>query len=395
MTIIRLFVFESKRALKSLFTYVCIVMALFLSFSSASEVFVEPYDTEAAYYAKLGIPSYKELQEMSYEDFNNVVNNNFDSYGKLTLYKRNISMTDEAKYFTTLSDSKSEEAKEIFQEYVNLGYYYDIINLSFEEIKELSEQEYSEYMFSINAYSNQRANYFAQATENNYIDNRPDYETSLILSSQENMSSLIARGYYARLIMLFSIIMVFAMIFSFVGDYKTRSIKSLRLTTISGFGYVIGKGLFLFLFWICILFVCSLIPVILFFSRLTATIWVYQISDFIYYWLLLLFPSLFFVSMLTITLTLLLKDFIFSAIVSFFYIFVGLNSTGTLYDSGRQYVEELSWLVFYPSTKYALGITEVINIIPHQVVYFLLSIILLVFSILLWEIHRTRGGVNV
>lgn len=379
---------EIKRLLKSPIFYVIIAILIFATLDAALELFQSPYDTREKYEERLGYVSYQDLRGYDEIAFLEKIGSPKKPDTLITVFEHTLNLDERAR----LNDARqyhSEQYDNLFNEYVKQGKIDNIRELTFKQIQELPEIQYNKYKNSIFVPGACRnMSYFYRATSNNYKTNYPTYEEAVKLWEQENMSAHISREYYFRLEFNFTFITAVLIILSLTSDYKYGTNKMIYTTKFKSAYYILMKTFSLGIFMIFVYFLVSILPAYLFVLTVNAVNWIYTIRDFIYTFLVFIVPTQLFICALSLCFSLLLKDWLFSTLLSFYTIFLSGTKMAKLPDGLTM------WIIYpykyFPRIPFALGAMQKYSeqIFYHNLLYYFIAIALIIIDIWIWDKQR-------
>lgn len=389
-TILFLGINDMRRILKMPLFYIITFPLVIFVFINFNQTFQEPYDTKEKYEEKLGYITYEELQQVKKSDFLEKIKINNREDERVLVFEHTLSIDERAKlYFNMKYGGNNYE--NVFNEFVLEGKITNVNRLTFEEIKNLSSQEYEKYQNSIFVPSACKSlMYFYRTTTNNYTTNYPTYEEAERLCQKENMSLFVSREFFFRIEIYLSLFTSLIVVLNITRDYMSKVYRKINATQIKSYEYIIAKSIFISIFIISLYFLICFIPYILFIYNLETANWIYNVKDFITNFLIFIVPSQLFICSTSVLFSVILRDWLFSLALSFYYIFLSGSKMTTLPD-GQQ-----TWIIYpykyFPRIPFALGSFEenFLQICKHNILYFLLIILLIIVGCIIWKKDRFR-----
>lgn len=389
-TIMLLSASEIKRLNKELFFYICMFLLFIVVINVADQVFQEPYDTQEEYEKKLGYVTYENLQEMNEEEFYKAIKKEKNDNPFIQVFEHNLSIDERAELNYAILYHE-ENYKQIFDKFVEDKKIFNVKNLTFQEIKELSREQYLKYQNSIFVpVACKSLTYFYRAPSNNYTTNYPTYDQAKTLWEQESMSAFLTREYFFRLEGYFSLITALLIIFNMTKDYKNRVYKKIYLTQITSYEYIISKGVVLGTYLLIIYFIISLMPYLVYMRKISTVNWIYEYKDIFINFVLFIVPTEYFICSVATFFSVVVRDWLFAISFSFYYIFLS-GAKMTMLSSGLK-----AWVIFpfkyFPRIPFALGSIKIYRneIINHNILYFSITLLLFGLSCFSWRKGRFR-----
>ncbi|WP_195941007.1 hypothetical protein [Romboutsia sp. 1001713B170131_170501_G6] len=393
-TIINIMKIEFKYQIKQPFIYIYIFVLLGFTIMDFGFLRNEPYDTKEKYENMLGNIPYEEFKDMDESDFYMKISGsskeeyiqwNEKPYTAI-VYENNLNL-DEKLELSKLKDNQEQFIQELKTlEDSGKVKFYGVMD--FNDIKKLSEEEYNSAIYSIyDQFSS--GNHFTQEKVigiNTYNVN-PTYEEVEKMLTKENMSEFIGIEYYLRLTNMACILGIFLIVFTFMKDYKLNNNTNIYSSSVKGYEYILGKFLAITLFMIVSLFLISFGYILMIKSTFKGTLWNFYLKDFIKIFLIIPCVTIPFFNICTILVTIISKDTVITSMIMFLYTMTydGLNYTAT----GENYVN-----MFKPSPRIAWvygNFTKLEHkIFNHQYIYITLTIIVILFSIYVWNRQRYK-----
>lgn len=389
-TIILLSTNEIKRLNKGLFFYICIFFIILVVINTANQVFQKPYDTRDDYERKLGYVTYEELQDMNEQEFYNSINIKDGNFPPIQVFEHNLSIDERAELnYAKLYQENNYKA--IFEKFVSEKKIFNIKNLTFNEIRKLTREQYLEYQNSIFVpLASKSLMYFYRVPSNNYMTNYPTYDQAKTLWEKENMSAFLTREYFFRLERYFSLVTALIIIVNMTKDYKNKVYKKIYSTQINSYEYIIAKGIVLSTYLLVIYFIISLIPYLIYIKTISPVNWIFKSIDIFINFIIFIVPTEYFICGVAMFFSIFIKDWLFAISFSFYYIFLG-GAKMTLLPSGLK-----TWVIFpykyFPRIPFAIGCIEKYRseIIYHNTLYIIITLLLFTASCLIWRKGRIR-----
>ncbi len=389
-TIVLLSASEIKRLNKELFFYICTLLLFLVVINTADQVFQEPYDTQEEYEKKLGYVKYDNLQEMNEEEFYKAINKEKTDNPTIQVFEHNLSIDERAELNNAILYHE-ENYKQIFDKFVEDKKIFNVKNLTFQEIKELSREQYLKYQNSIFVpVASKSLMYFYRAPGNNYMTNYPTYDQAKTLWEKENMSAFLTREYFFRLEGYFSIITALLIIFNMTKDYKNKVYKKIYSTQITSYEYIISKGVVLGTYLLIVYFIISLMPYLVYMRKISPVNWIYEYKDIFINFVLFIIPTEYFICSVAVFFSVAVRDWLFAIAFSFYYIFLS-GAKMTMLPSGLK-----TWVIFpfkyFPRIPFALGSIKIYRneIINHNILYIAITLLLFGLSCFSWRKGRFR-----
>ena len=387
----KLFLYNIKRICLSLEFWLIVTVLFVLCCSNAIELFERPYDSQESYEKELGIIPYQEFQDITYEEFSQLMNYDDEQMKQIEVYESILSVDERAQLcFEKIFDE--DKYKTSIKQYIDNRKIYNYKLVDFDDLKKMKKKEYECYQYSIYVPRNSGTLlYFREIVSNDYEFNYPTYEEAEALWNQENITALISREYYARIQDAVMIGVLILLVFFFIQEYSCGTIKMVCISNVKCTEYILTKY---FAVIVSILFSFFVISVgvaetsILLVNR--ETVWIYELSDYINTFCLTIIPSTMFVSSLALLSAILFKDYIFSFVPILGYILAS-SARGLKLENGIM-VWRVEDLKYYPRLPFALGAMDYYReaVLQHQMLYSLLGISILIIAIVLWKYQRGK-----
>ncbi|MDD3251627.1 MAG: hypothetical protein PHV18_03605 [Lachnospiraceae bacterium] len=387
-TIILLSISEIRRLNKELLFHICIFLVFLAVINTATQVFQKPYDTKEAYEKKLGYITYEALQEMdAYEFYKSVKKKQNQS---ILVFEHNLSI-DERAELNYAQLYRANNYKEIFDQFAAEKKIFNIKNLTFQEIRALSREQYLKYQNSIFVPAASKSlMYFYRVPSNNYMTNYPTYEQAKELWEKESMSAFLTREYFARLENFFSLVMAIVIIVNMTKDYKNKVHKKLYATQVHSYEYIMTKGVVIGTYLIGIYFMISFVPYLIYRNSISPVNWIFEYRDLLINFICFIVPTEFFICSVAMFFSVVARDWLFAISFSFYYIFLS-GAKMTLLPNGLK-----TWIIFpfkyFPRIPFAMGCFEQYRseIIFHNILYIAITILLFGLSCWIWAKGRFR-----
>ena len=390
-----LFKGELKNILKYPFTAVFVLLLAITVWSTSTQVFQRFYETKDAYEKEyLGYISYEEFQSMSEEEFlkeyrmkagYSVSINKGESVARI--YEDYMSNEQRGQLFLLYKPfGSNKKFEDLYIEYCKSNKIIDYGFMNYDQIKLLSKDQYEKICHSLYVpICSKNFLYFYNGRKAYY----PTYEQASELMELENLSSIIAREYYYRIMIDISIIATLLVISYLLRDYKNNLIINIKASKIKGYQYIFAKYLALTITILSIYFILTMSSVFIFKSQYNNLSWQFQVVDFVKYFILLPVVTLSFLNALAMIITIISKDLIFSTSAIFYYIFIFGQSTK--YKDGTS-----EWIIkvwkYFPRTVNRLGIMKTYGntMVVHQIIYFIITVCILLLTMYIWQRNRTE-----
>lgn len=387
----KLFLYNIKRICLSVEFWLIVTVLFVLCCSNAIELFERPYDSQASYEKELGMVSYQEFQNITYEEFSQLMNYDDEQMKQIEVYESILSVDERAQLcFEKMFDE--DKYKTSIKQYIDNKKIYNYKLIRFDELKKMKKEEYECYQYSIYVPRNSgMLLYFREILSNDYPFNYPNYEEAEILWKQENMTALISREYYARMQDVVMICVLMLVVFFFVQEYSCGTIKMVCISDVKCVEYILTKYFAIVVSMLFSFFMISVgVAEVLILLVNRETVWIYELSDFIYTFCLTIIPSTMFVSSLALLSAILFKDYIFSFVPIFSYILAS-SARGVILENGIM-VWRVEDLKYYPRLPFALGAMDYYReaVLQHQMLYLVLGISILIIAIVLWKYQRGK-----
>ncbi|MCG8540226.1 MAG: ABC transporter permease subunit [Clostridia bacterium] len=384
-----LFKKELKNIFKYPFTYVFILLLAIIIWDTSTQVFQKFYETKEAYEENLlGYITYEEFQSMSEEEFLKEyrINNRINKGEPIArVYEDYMSNEERGKLFLLRPIiGTNKKFEDLYEEYCRSNKIIDYGFMNYDEIKLLSKEQYEKICHSLYVpRCSKNFIYFSNGILRYY----PTYEQAKELVRLENLSSVIAREYYFRIMQFSAIIGTLLIISYLVRDYKNNVITNIKSSNIRSYQYIVSKYLALTIVILSIYFILTMSTVFIFKSQYNNLSWQFQMVDFIKYFVLLPFVTQSFLNGLAMLITVISKDLIFSTAAMFYYIFIFGQST-KFADGTSEWVIK-NWK-YFPRTVNRLGIMETQGntMVVHQIGYFIVAICIVLLTIYIWQRNR-------
>ena len=384
-----------KEELKNIFKYpltgVFVLLLVIIIWDTSTQVFQKFYDTKEAYEKEfLGYITYEEFQSMSEEEF-------FKEYrvskrinkGEpvARIYEDYMSNEERGQLFLLRTPfGRNKKFEDLYMEYCKSNKIIDYGFMNYDQIKLLSKEQYEKICHSLYVpMCSKNFLYFTNHRKNYY----PTYKQAIELMKLENLSSIIAREYYYRIMINISIIGTLLTISYLIRDYKNNVITNIKSSKIKAYQYIVAKYLALTITILAIYFLLTMASVFIFKSQYNNLSWQFQVVDFIKYFILLPAVTLSFLNALAMLVTIMSKDLILSTSSMFYYIFIFGQSTK--YKDGT-----FDWIIktwkYFPRTVNRLGIMETHKsiMVRHQIIYLIIAICIIVLAMYIWQRDRTE-----
>lgn len=379
---------EMYNTLKSPYIYVCTLIVAFFVWNTCSQVFNVIYETREEYEQKyLGYLTYEHFQSTSEEEFLKdywAASNYREKSVSFRIYEDYMTMEERASLLSINKNNKNNKKayEEIYTSYCESGKVIDYGYMTYSDIKLLPKDSYERICHSLYVpYYSGNFQYFIYSSY-------PTYEQFNQLKSLENLSSIIAREYFARMMLIVGIIGILLMINIFYKD-NDNVLSNVRTTPIRSYQYINAKYLAINTLTILPLFVLTMITVIVFNPMYENISWGFYLSDFIKYFVLFPFVSICFLNALAMLIVVVTRDFIFSVSSAFYYIFL-MSQPKYLEDGTTTFV--IANLKFYPRIDKFIGMITAVwkDLIIHQISYMIITIFIVIITIFIWERRRTQ-----
>lgn len=393
-TILNIMKMELKYQFKKPFVYIFMFVLLGITIMDFGFLRRDPYDTKEKYENMLGHIQYEEFKDMNESDFymrisgcskEEYIESNEKTF-TAAVYENKLSL-DEKLELSKLKDDEGQFIKELkVLEKSGKVKFYGIMD--FNEIKKLSKDEYNNVIYSI--YDQlPLGNHFTQqlAIGVNTYEVNPTYEEVEQMLSVENMSEFIGIEYYSRLTFNACTLGIFLIIFTFMKDYKLNNNTNIYSSSVRGYEYILGKFLAITLFMIALLFLISFGYIIMVKGNFDNSSWKFYLKDFIKIFLMIPCVTIPFFNVCTILVIIVSKDTVIASLIMFLYTMTYEQLSYTF--SGVNYVN-----MFKPIPRIAWDYgnfnkleSEILN---HQYVYIILTIIIVLFAIYVWNRQRYK-----
>lgn len=393
-TIINIMKMELKYQFKKPFVYIFMFVLLGITIMDFGFLRRDPYDTKEKYESMLGLIQYEEFKDMNESDFymrisgcskEEYIESNEKPFNA-AVYENNLSL-DEKLELSKLVDDEGQFIKELkVLEKSGKVKFYGIMD--FNEIKKLSKDEYNNVIYSI--YDQlPLGNHFTQqlAIGVNTYEVNPTYEEVEQMLSVENMSEFIGIEYYLRLTFNACTLGIFLIIFTFMKDYKLNNNTNIYSSSVRGYEYILGKFLAITLFMIALLFLISFGYIIMVKGNFDNSSWKFYLKDFIKIFLMIPCVTIPFFNVCTILVIIVSKDTVIASLIMFLYTMtyeqLSYTFSGVNYVNMFKPIPRIAW-TYGNFTKLK---PEILN---HQYGYIILTIIIVLFAIYVWNRQRYK-----
>ncbi|WP_419743356.1 hypothetical protein [Paraclostridium dentum] len=397
-TILNIMKMELKYQFKKPFVYIFMFVLLGITIMDFGFLRRDPYDTKEKYESMLGLIQYEEFKDMNESDFymrisgcskEEYIESNEKTF-TAAVYENNLSL-DEKLELSNLVDDEGPFIKELkVLEKSGKVKFYGIMD--FNEIKKLSEKEYNSVIYSIYEQVS-GGNHFTQekVIGIDTYDVYPTYEEVDQMLREENMSEFLGVEYYLRLTSTACTLGIFLIIFTFMKDYKLNNNTNIYSSSVRGYEYILGKFLAITLFMLVSLFLISLVYILMVKGNFVNSSWKFYLKDFIKIFLMIPCVTIPFFNVCTILVTIVSKDTVIASLIMFLYTMTYEQLSYTF--SGVNYVN-----MFKPIPRIAWTYGNFTKLEPeiliHQYGYIILTIVIILFTIYVWNRQRYKREVR-
>lgn len=393
-TIINIMKIEFKYQFKQPFVYIYIFVLLGFTIMNFGFLRDEPYDTKEKYENMLGHIPYEEFKDMDESDFYmKISGSSKEEYIQwnekpytAVVYENNLTL-DEKLELSKLKDDEKKFIQELkVLEDGGKVKFYGV--LDFNDINKLSKDEYNSVIYSIYDLLSP-GNHFTQEMTigiDTYSIN-PTYEEVEKMLSNENMSEFLGIEYYQRLTITACTLGIFLIVFTFMKDYKLNNNTNIYSSSVKGYEYVLGKFLAITFFMLLSLFLISFGYILMIKSNFDNSSWNFYIKDFIKIFLILPCVTIPFLNICTILFTIISKDTVITSMIMFLY---SMTYELLSYTANRE--NYVNMFKPFPRIEWEYGnFTKLEHqIFNHQYIYIILTIIIILFSIYVWNRQRYK-----
>lgn len=397
-TIINIMKMELKYQFKKPFVYIFMFVLLGITIMDFGFLRRDPYDTKEKYENMLGHIPYEEFKDMNESDFymrisgcskEEYIESNEKPF-TAAVYENNLSL-DEKLELSKLADDEGQFIKELkVLEKGGKVKFYGLMD--FNDIKKLSEKEYNSVIYSIYEQVS-GGNHFTQekVIGINTYDVYPTYEEVDQMLREENMSEFLGVEYYLRLTSTACTLGIFLIIFTFIKDYKLNNNTNIYSSSVRGYEYILGKFLAITLFMLASLFLISFGYIIMVKGNFDNSSWKFYLKDFIKIFLMIPCVTIPFFNVCTILVIIVSKDTVIASLIMFLYTMTYEQLSYTF--SGVNYVN-----MFKPIPRIAWTYGNFTKLEPeiliHQYIYIILTIVIILFTIYVWNRQRYKREVR-
>lgn len=393
-TIMNVMKMEFRYQAKQPFMYIYVFVLLGFTIMNFGFLKNQPYDTKKEYENMLGHIPYEQFKDMEESDFYMRVSGlSREEYIEIyekpftsVVYENNLTL-DEKLELSKFEDEEEKLIQELNKlQSANKVKFYGV--LDFHGIKRLSEEEYDRTIYSIYDQLSP-GNYFTQDMRigiDTYSVN-PTYEEVEKMLSEENMSEFLGIEYYQRLTMISCTLGIFFIVFTFMKDYKLNNTINIYSSSIKGYEYILGKFLFITIFMLTTLFIISFGYIALIKNNFDNYLWNFYLKDFIRIFLIVPCISIPFLNICAVLVTIISKDTVVTSMIVYIYIltydYLNYTSVGENYISILKPIPRVSW-------SYGNFTRLESQVINHQYVYIIITIIVILASIFIWNRQRYK-----
>lgn len=397
-TILNIMKMELKYQFKQPFVYIFMFVLLGITIMDFGFLRRDPYDTKEKYENMLGLIQYEEFKDMNESDFymrisgcskEEYIESNEKTF-TAAVYENKLSL-DEKLELSKLKDDEGQFIKELkVLEKSGKVKFYGIMD--FNEIKKLSEKEYNSVIYSIYEQVS-GGNHFTQekVIGIDTYDVYPTYEEVDQMLREENMSEFLGVEYYLRLTSTACTLGIFLIIFTFIKDYKLNNNTNIYSSSVRGYEYILGKFLAITLFMLTSLFLISFGYILMVKGNFVNSSWKFYLEDFIKIFLMIPCVTISFFNVCTILVIIVSKDTVIASLIMFLYTMTYEQLSYTV--SGVNYVN-----MFKPIPRIAWTYGNFTKLKPeilnHQYGYIILTIVIVLFTIYVWNRQRYKREVR-
>lgn len=393
-TILNIMKIELKYQFKQPFVYIFMFVLLGITIMDFGFLRRDPYDTKEKYENILGHIPYEEFKDMNESDFymrisgcskEEYIESNENPF-TAAVYENNLSL-DEKLELSKLVDDEGQFIKELkILEKSGQVKFYGLMD--FNDIKKLSKDEYNNVIYSIYEQFPSGSHFTQEKVIgiNSYYVN-PTYEEVENMLSEENMSEFMGVEYYSRLTFKACTLGIFLIIFTFMKDYKLNNNTNIYSSSVRGYEYILGKFLAITLFMLVSLFLISFGYILMVKGNFVNSSWKFYLKDFIKIFLMIPCVTIPFFNGCTILVTIVSKDTVIASMIMFLYTMTYEQLSYTI--NGVNYINILEP---FPRLAWVYGNFAKLEskILNHQYVYIILTIIIVLLTIYVWNRQRYK-----